>query len=94
MVGEEGGEKAVGCHFKRARQWIWIESGKALSQVIMFYLWSMSDIHPPLPHGWLLGVMRNGITTALTYVSTLPRVAQNQFGGKMQLQSNYKISSM
>lgn len=48
VVGEEGrgGEKEAGCHFKRARLWIRIGSVIPLSEVIIFYLWSVSNIPP------------------------------------------------
>lgn len=45
VVGE-GGKKEAGCHFKRARLWIRIGSVIPLSEVIIFYLWSVSNIPP------------------------------------------------
>lgn len=47
-MGEEGrdGGKEVGCQFKRARLWIRIGRAIPLSEVIIFYLRSVSNIPP------------------------------------------------
>lgn len=44
--GGGGGEKEASCHFKRAGLWIRIGSVIPLSEVIIFYLWSVSNIPP------------------------------------------------
>lgn len=43
-VGEEVEKRGGGCHFKRARLWIRIGSAVPSSEVIIFYLWSVSNI--------------------------------------------------
>lgn len=41
-------KKEAGCHFKRARLWIRIGSAIPLAEVIIFYLWSVSNIPPSI----------------------------------------------